>query len=55
MPDITPRQMMHVEFSCEDGATRTIECLCRVDTLDELEYIKAGGILHYVLRNLVTS
>ncbi|TYC70087.1 aconitate hydratase AcnA [Stappia sp. BW2] len=53
--DIKPRQMMDVEVTYEDGTTKTIECLCRVDTLDELEYIKAGGILHYVLRNLVTS
>ncbi|MBD8892097.1 aconitate hydratase AcnA [Roseibium litorale] len=51
--DITPRQMMDVEVTYEDGTVKTIECLCRVDTLDELEYIKAGGILHYVLRNLV--
>jgi aconitate hydratase len=27
--------------------------LVRIDTLDELEYYKNGGILHYVLRNLV--
>ena len=53
--DIQPRQMMDVEVTYEDGTTKIIECLCRVDTLDELEYIKAGGILHYVLRNLVTS
>ncbi|WJS03319.1 aconitate hydratase AcnA [Roseibium aggregatum] len=53
--DIQPRQMMDVEVTYQDGTTKTIECLCRVDTLDELEYIKAGGILHYVLRNLVTS
>ncbi|WP_428521873.1 aconitate hydratase AcnA [Roseibium sp.] len=53
--DIQPRQMMDVEVTYEDGATKTIECLCRVDTEDELEYIKAGGILHYVLRNLVTN
>ncbi len=53
--DIQPRQMMDVEVTYEDGTTKIIECLCRVDTLDELEYIKAGGILHYVLRNLVTG
>ncbi|GGB39112.1 aconitate hydratase [Roseibium aquae] len=53
--DIQPRQMMDVEVTFEDGSTKTIECLCRVDTEDELEYIKAGGILHYVLRNLVTG
>ena len=53
--DIKPRQMMDVDVTYEDGTTKTIECLCRVDTEDELEYIKAGGILHYVLRNLVSS
>jgi aconitate hydratase A / 2-methylisocitrate dehydratase len=53
--DIKPRQMMDVQVTYEDGTTKTIECLCRVDTEDELEYIKAGGILQYVLRNLVTS
>ncbi|WP_029062631.1 aconitate hydratase AcnA [Labrenzia sp. DG1229] len=53
--DIKPRQMMNVEVTYEDGTVKTIECLCRVDTEDELEYIKAGGILQYVLRNLVTS
>jgi aconitate hydratase len=26
--------------------------LCRIDTLDELDYFRNGGILHYVLRNL---
>jgi aconitate hydratase len=53
--DIKPRQMMDVEVTYEDGTTKIIECLCRVDTEDELEYIKAGGILQYVLRNLVKS
>ncbi|QFT29732.1 Aconitate hydratase 1 [Labrenzia sp. THAF82] len=53
--DIQPRQMMNMVVTYEDGTTKTIECLCRVDTEDELEYIKAGGILHYVLRNLVTG
>jgi aconitate hydratase A / 2-methylisocitrate dehydratase len=53
--DIKPRQMMDVEVTYEDGTIKTIECLCRVDTEDELEYIKAGGILQYVLRNLVAS
>jgi len=52
---IQPRQMVDVEVTYEDGRTATIECLCRVDTEDELEYIKAGGILHYVLRNLVAG
>jgi aconitate hydratase len=29
--------------------------LVRIDTLDELEYYRHGGILHYVLRNLVAA
>ncbi|AXS38922.1 aconitate hydratase AcnA [Breoghania sp. L-A4] len=53
--DITPRQMMDIEVEYEDGTKKTIEVLCRVDTVDELDYMKAGGILHYVLRNLVNS
>ncbi len=53
--DLKPRQMVdiHVEFA--NGTKKTIEALCRIDTEDELEYIKAGGILHYVLRNLVSG
>ena len=34
---------------------RTCRCCCRIDTLDELEYFRHGGILHYVLRNLVNG
>ncbi|VVO03360.1 hypothetical protein PS710_02847 [Pseudomonas fluorescens] len=32
-----------------------IEVLCRIDTLNEVEYFKSGGILHYVLRQLIAS
>ncbi len=51
--DLKPRQMVNVDVEYEDGTKKVIEVLCRIDTLDELDYIKAGGILHYVLRNLV--
>ncbi len=37
------------------GKSRNIELLCRIDTLDELDYLKNGGILHYVLRNLLKA
>ncbi|MEP3277927.1 MAG: aconitate hydratase AcnA [Stappiaceae bacterium] len=53
--DLKPRQMVNIDVVYEDGSKKTIEALCRIDTEDELEYIKAGGILHYVLRNLVNS
>ncbi len=38
-----------------DGKTKKLKLLCRIDTLDELEYYKNGGILHYVLRNLAKA
>ncbi len=52
---IKPRQKMSVSITAADGATRSIPILCRIDTLDELEYFKNGGILHYVLRNLAAA
>ena len=36
----------------EDGSSEKIELLCRIDTADEVEYYRHGGILQYVLRNL---
>ena len=45
--DLKPRQMVNVDVEYEDGTKKTIEVLCRIDTLDELDYMKAGGILHY--------
>jgi aconitate hydratase len=39
----------------KDGSTQTVPLLCRIDTLDELEYYKNGGILQYVMRNLLDS
>ena len=35
-----------------NGEQQTIQVLCRIDTGNELEYYKNGGILQYVLRNL---
>ena len=36
-----------------DGAVENLDLLCRIDTADEVEYYRNGGILHYVLRNLM--
>jgi aconitate hydratase len=52
---IQPRQMMTAEIVAADGSVRQVPILCRIDTLDELEYFKNGGILHYVLRNLAAA
>ncbi|MGL4494489.1 MAG: aconitate hydratase AcnA [Beijerinckiaceae bacterium] len=50
--EIKPRQMMTAEITYADGSTKNVPILCRIDTLDELEYVRNGGILHYVLRQL---
>jgi aconitate hydratase len=49
---LKPRMKTPVTITRADGSTQTIEVLCRIDTLDEIDYYKNGGILHYVLRNL---
>lgn len=36
----------------KDATEEVIDVLCRIDTANELEYYRHGGILHYVLRNL---
>ena len=50
--DIQPRQTLDVEISREDGTTFTAKTVLRIDTENELDYYRNGGILHYVLRNL---
>ena len=49
---IRPRQKMVAKISYADGRTVDVPILCRIDTVDELEYFKNGGILQYVLRDL---
>ncbi|QCT96673.1 aconitate hydratase AcnA [Stutzerimonas degradans] len=53
--DIRPLQLLTVEVVRSDGSHGTFQVLCRIDTLNEVEYFKAGGILHYVLRQLIGS
>jgi len=50
--DIQPRQDVVVTLTRADGSTVDVPTTCRIDTLDELEYFRHGGILHYVLRDL---
>ena len=49
---LEPRQVLEAQITLGNGSTETVPLLCRIDTLDELDYYRAGGILHYVLRNL---
>ena len=50
--EFQPRQDVEVEVEREDGSKTGVIARCRIDTYNELEYFKAGGILHYVLRRL---
>jgi aconitate hydratase len=50
--DLKPRQKFTAEIKSADGQTKQVQLLCRIDTLDELDYFKNGGILNYVLRQL---
>ncbi len=49
---VKPRQRMICEITDTKGNKVAVPVICRIDTLDELEYYKNGGILPYVLRNL---
>jgi aconitate hydratase len=52
LTEVKPRQTMNAVITRANGEVLTVPLLCRIDTLDELEYFKNGGILHYVLRQL---
>ena len=50
---IKPLDTIKVEIKYSSGDIKIIETLCRIDTNNELEYYKNGGILQYVLRNMI--
>ncbi|MEA3586774.1 aconitate hydratase AcnA [Pseudidiomarina sp. 1APP75-27a] len=50
---LKPGQMLKVTAKKEDGSEVTFEVKCRIDTNNELQYYKNGGILHYVLRQML--
>jgi len=52
---IKPRMTLTLEITSADGKTQKVPVLCRIDTADEVDYYENGGILHYVLRNLMAS
>lgn len=52
---IKPRQSTLVTITYPTGEVRQVPVLCRVDTLEELDYLHNGGILQYVLRNLAAE
>jgi aconitate hydratase len=50
---LRPRKELVLRIRDAGGATRDEPVICRIDTLDELEYYRHGGILQYVLRSLL--
>jgi len=50
---LNPGDKLSVEFKYDNGEIKRIKMLCRIDTNNELEYYKHGGILQYVLRNTI--
>ena len=52
LADLTPGQDVTVDVTRADGSTFSFTALCRIDTANEMEYYRHGGILHYVLRKL---
>ncbi len=53
--ELRPQMPLTLIITREDGTHEEVEVLCRIDTLNEVEYFKAGGILHYVLRQMIAS
>ncbi|AKR57344.1 Aconitate hydratase [Devosia sp. H5989] len=52
---LTPRSDVVVKIVHSDGRISEVKTRCRIDTENELDYYNNGGILHYVLRNLVAA
>jgi len=50
---VKPSDEVKIEIKYASGDIRKIKTLCRIDTKNELEYYKNGGILQYVLRNMI--
>ncbi|MFM8799056.1 MAG: aconitate hydratase AcnA [Tagaea sp.] len=52
---IKPRMAVKLSIKRASGAVDNVDLLCRIDTLDEVEYYRHGGILAYVLRGLLKA
>ncbi len=52
---LRPHMNLALDITRADGSHEEVEVLCRIDTQNEVEYFKAGGILHHVLRQMLKS
>jgi aconitate hydratase len=53
--DIRPQQELTLAITGKDGSRRNVSVLCRIDTPIEVDYYKHGGILPFVLRELIAA
>ncbi|OOY12644.1 MAG: aconitate hydratase AcnA [Rhodobacteraceae bacterium] len=53
--DIKPQSIVPCTITYKDGSTKVINLKSRIDTAVEIEYLRNGGVLHYVLRNLAKA
>ncbi|MBD9484216.1 aconitate hydratase AcnA [Pseudomonas sp. PDM14] len=53
--ELRPQMNLTLQIGYLDGRKEDVQVLCRIDTLNEVEYFKAGGILHFVLRQLLAE
>ncbi|SFU59611.1 aconitate hydratase AcnA [Halomonas korlensis] len=54
LSELSPGSQVKVTIASDKGEKK-LEVLCRIDTANELEYYRHGGILHYVLRSMIGS
>jgi aconitate hydratase len=55
LEELRARMTLEMVIHRPDGREDRAQLLCRVDTADEVEYYKNGGILHYVLRGMAKA
>jgi aconitate hydratase len=55
LESLKPRVMLDLVITRPDGSRHATQVLCRIDTADEVEYYRNGGILHYVLRGMAKA
>jgi aconitate hydratase len=52
LAELKPMQWLEADIIYANGETRAVPLRAAIDTFDELDYFRNGGILHYVLRSL---
>jgi aconitate hydratase len=52
LQSVQPRDIIKASIQYKDGSMKKIDLRCRIDTDTEIDYVKHGGVLHYVLRSL---